>query len=64
MSRILARETIFKLTFELCFHNPEDGCYYEEMLSENKLDEDNLVFVKEFLHNNTHLRDYESTTQK
>ncbi len=48
MSRILARETIFKLTFELCFHNPEDGCYYEEMLSENKLDEDNLVFVKEF----------------
>ncbi|MBQ2864866.1 MAG: transcription antitermination factor NusB [Clostridia bacterium] len=48
MSRILARDTIFKLTFELCFHKPEEGCYYEEMLQENKLDEENLTFVKEF----------------
>ena len=48
MSRILARDTIFKLTFELCFHKPEEGCYYEEMLLDNKLDEENLTFVKEF----------------
>ena len=48
MSRILARDTIFKLTFELCFHNPEDGFYYEEMLQENKFDDENLAFVKEF----------------
>lgn len=48
MSRILARETIFKLTFELCFHKPEDGCLYEDVLADNKLDDDNLSFVREF----------------
>lgn len=48
MSRILARDAIFKLTFELCFHKPEEGFYYEEMLQDNKLDEENLAFVKEF----------------
>ncbi len=48
MSRILARETIFKLTFELCFHKPEDSCYYEEFLKENNLDEENLTFVRSF----------------
>lgn len=48
MSRISARESIFKLTFELCFHKPEDSCYYEEFLKENNLDEDNLKFVKTF----------------
>ena len=48
MSRISARDTIFKLTFELCFHKPEDGRLYEDFLSENKLDEENLAFVKEF----------------
>ncbi len=48
MSRILARESIFKLTFELCFHKPEDSCYYEEFLKENNLDEENLAFVRSF----------------
>lgn len=48
MSRILARDTIFKLTFELCFHKPEDSVYYEELLADNNLDEENLKFVKEF----------------
>lgn len=48
MSRISARDTIFKLTFELCFHKPEDSRLYEDFLSENKLDEENLAFVKEF----------------
>lgn len=48
MSRISARDTIFKLTFGLCFHKPEDGRPYEDFLSENKLDEENLAFVKEF----------------
>lgn len=48
MSRILARDTIFKLTFELCFHAPEDSVYFEEFLSDNNLDEENLAFVKEF----------------
>lgn len=48
MSRILAREAIFKLTFELCFHKPEDSCYYEEFLKENNLDDENLTFVRSF----------------
>lgn len=48
MSRILARETIFKLTFELCFHKPEDSCYYEEFLKDNNFDEENLAFIKTF----------------
>ena len=49
MSRILARETVFKLTFELCFHKPEDSYFYEDLLndSDNKLDEENMTFVKE-----------------
>ena len=48
MSRILARETVFKLTFELCFHKPEDSCYYEEFLKDNNFDEENLAFIKTF----------------
>ena len=48
MSRILAREAIFKLTFELCFHKPEESCYYEEFLKENNLDDENLTFVRSF----------------
>ena len=48
MSRILAREAVFKLTFELCFHKPEDSCYYEEILKDedNSLDQVNMEFVK------------------
>lgn len=48
MGRILARDAIFKLTFELCFHKPEDSCYYEELLKENNFDSENLEFIKEF----------------
>lgn len=47
MSRIVARETVFKLVFELCFHKPEEGTSYEEMLENTNLEEDNLNYVKE-----------------
>lgn len=34
MSRKSAREVAFKLIFENCFHEPEDGITYEEFISE------------------------------
>ena len=48
MSRIMARETVFKLTFELCFHKPEEGVFFEEFLKENPLEEADVDFVKSF----------------
>lgn len=46
MSRIMARDAIFKLTFELCFHKPEEGVLFEEFLKDNPLDSANVEFVK------------------
>lgn len=48
MSRIMARDAIFKLTFELCFHKPEEGVFFEEFLKDNPLEEEDLNFVKSF----------------
>ncbi len=48
MSRIMARETIFKLTFELCFHKPEESVYFEEFLKDCALEGDDLDFVKSY----------------
>ncbi len=48
MSRIMARDIIFKLTFELCFHKPEEGVLFEEFLKDNPLDQENVNFVKAF----------------
>ena len=46
MSRKVARETLFKLVFELGFHKPEDSVAFEEFLKENALDAENVEFVK------------------
>ena len=46
MSRKVARETLFKMVFELCFHKPEESQTYEEFLSDPQLEEQNFNFVK------------------
>lgn len=47
MSRKVARDTLFKMVFELCFHKAEESLTYEEFLSNNSLESDNLDFIKE-----------------
>ena len=47
MSRKAARELVFTMVFELCFHKPEDSTTYEEFLKENQLSEENKAFVQE-----------------
>lgn len=48
MSRKSAREVVFKLIFENCFHKPEEGITYEEFLTdfgaESELPEDSMFF--------------------
>lgn len=48
MSRKSAREVAFKLIFENCFHEPEDGITYEEFLSDfhvpEEVPEDSVFF--------------------
>ena len=48
MSRKSAREVVFKLIFENCFHKPEEGITYEEFLAdfgaENGMPEDSMFF--------------------
>ena len=47
MSRKSAREVVFKLIFENCFHKPEEGITYEEFLAdfgENDMPEDSMFF--------------------
>ena len=48
MSRKSAREVVFKLIFENCFHKPEEGITYEEFVAdfgaENELPEDSMFF--------------------
>lgn len=48
MSRKSAREVVFKLIFENCFHKPEEGITYEEFLTdfgaERELPEDSMFF--------------------
>ena len=48
MSRKSAREVVFKLIFENCFHKPEEGITYEEFVTdfgaENELPEDSMFF--------------------
>ena len=45
--RIATREMIFKLIFETCFHEPQDSIMYEEFLSSNECNEEDLTFLKE-----------------
>lgn len=47
MSRKVARDTLFKMVFELCFHKAEESQTYEEFLENNTLESDNLNFVKD-----------------
>ena len=48
MSRKSARDVVFKLIFENCFHKPEEGITYEEFVAdfgaENELPEDSMFF--------------------
>lgn len=48
MSRKSAREVVFKLIFENCFHKPEEGITYEEFLTdfgmENDMPKDSMFF--------------------
>ena len=46
MSRKLARDWLFKLTFELCFQDQSD-VLYDEFLNDENIDEDNKKFVKD-----------------
>lgn len=46
MSRKLARDWLFKLTFELCFQDQSD-VLYDEFLNDENVDEDNKKFVKD-----------------
>lgn len=46
MSRKLARDWLFKLTFELCFQDQSD-VLYGEFLNDENVDEDNKKFVKD-----------------
>lgn len=46
MSRKNARDTLFRLVFELCFVKPEDTSSYENFLLDNKFSDDNLGFIK------------------
>ena len=46
MSRKSAREVVFKLIFENCFHKPEEGITYEEFLSLKHQYEDDVKTFK------------------
>lgn len=46
MSRKMARDWLFKLTFELCFQEQSD-VLFDEFLEDEKLDDENKTFVKE-----------------
>lgn len=45
MSRKQARDIVFKMVFELCFHNPEDSQTYEEFVQQDVLEQENKQFV-------------------
>jgi len=46
MSRKVARDWLFKLTFELCFQEQSD-VLFDEFLADENLDDDNKKFVKD-----------------
>ena len=47
MSRIIAREYLFKMVFETLFVEPSETTSYEDFLKNEELDEENKNFVKD-----------------